>query len=64
MRVFTTSRLENNVNSRNTKLKLENSSMKIDSSGISEIGKDERGPASVASGQPAPASVSSIQEVL
>ncbi|KAJ4968799.1 hypothetical protein NE237_015500 [Protea cynaroides] len=60
MGVFTTARLDNNVNSRNTKLKLENSSMKIDSTGHSDIGKDERGPtASVASGLPQPAAVNS-----
>ncbi|XP_042517460.1 histone acetyltransferase GCN5 [Macadamia integrifolia] len=64
MRVFTNARLENNVKSRNTKLKSENSSMKIDSSGHSDIGKDERGPtASVASGLPQPPAMSSISGV-
>ncbi|XP_077248044.1 histone acetyltransferase of the GNAT family 1 [Tasmannia lanceolata] len=60
MRVFTTARLENsNVNVRNAKPKLENS--KIDALGMSEIGKEERGPAqSVLLGPPAPVGVSSI----
>nr|DAD19712.1 TPA_asm: hypothetical protein HUJ06_021175 [Nelumbo nucifera] len=61
MRVFTTARLETNVNSRNTKLKSENSSMKMDSSGLTEMGKEERGPtASAASGPVQPAAGNSF----
>ncbi|KAK9137550.1 hypothetical protein Sjap_008144 [Stephania japonica] len=43
MRVFTAARLENNANSRNSKLKSESFSKKIDHSGTPEVGKEERG---------------------
>ncbi|KAK9160752.1 hypothetical protein Syun_007093 [Stephania yunnanensis] len=43
MRVFTAARLENNASSRNSKLKSESFSKKIDNSGTLEVGKEERG---------------------
>ncbi|XP_058086764.1 histone acetyltransferase GCN5 isoform X2 [Magnolia sinica] len=67
MRAFTAARLENNMGSRNVKPpKSENSSAaKIDSSGLSEIGKEERGPTqSVGSGQAGTAVVGSISGIV
>ncbi|KAJ8632777.1 hypothetical protein MRB53_026113 [Persea americana] len=66
MRVFTTARLENNANSRNLKPpKSENSSGKIDNSGLSDIGKEERGPApSVGSGPTGAGAVNSISGIV
>ncbi|PIA31579.1 hypothetical protein AQUCO_04900107v1 [Aquilegia coerulea] len=55
MRVFTTARLENNVNLRNKKLKTENSTIKNESSNLLETGKENRGPISTTTGSiPAP----------
>ncbi|OVA09861.1 GNAT domain [Macleaya cordata] len=62
MRVFTTARLENNSNSRNKKIKLENSSMKIDSSSDIPNPKEERG--GPTSSVPQPSNVSSISGIV
>ncbi|KAL5988838.1 hypothetical protein ACLOJK_026940 [Asimina triloba] len=67
MRAFTAARLENNANSRNVKPpKSENSSVvKNESSGLSEIRKEDRAPSqSAGSGQAGAAAVGSISGIV